>query len=260
MYIYSIQIREIRNDSDTDVRENIADFLCALENNGQILYGHLTVKNEYGYDLHVCTPKCDSLQPCHDSIYVTRYRELLQQYATVEIRQMGENADGQEYCSCQKRTAMEMQTFYDDTDSVFTCCTCGKPIALYDLPYLLNQKDHYHIVNWQNTYRATDTLWMDSLSDRFTGNQLVNPHSALNTIGREIAQEMEKNAGITCYYNIFDDLTKKVKFTRVDGNPVRLCPECGKAMEYVKICDDYERCVCRDCKLSSNLPTDDPIE
>ncbi len=146
-----------------------------------------------------------------------------------------------------------MQTYANDIDSVFTCCTCGKPIPLYELPYLDKQSDHWHIVNWQSTYSATDTLWLDSLSDRFTGNQLTNVHSALNKIGKSIAEEISEKTGYKCYYNIFDDLTKKVKFVENNGETLRLCPHCEKPMKNIKFSEDYERFVCEDCKLSSDL-------
>ncbi len=150
-----------------------------------------------------------------------------------------------------------MQTFADDIDSVFTCCSCGKPIALYELPYPFKHDDYWFIVDWQKSYQATDTLWLNSLSDRFTGNQLVNANSALNKLGKEIAEEIRGKTSLTVYYNIFDDLTKKVQFVKSNGRNVRLCPCCGKAMSYKKFCDDYERYVCEDCLLSSDLPKED---
>ncbi|MCM1042587.1 MAG: DUF2310 family Zn-ribbon-containing protein [Corallococcus sp.] len=151
-----------------------------MKNNGQILSEPITVKNKRIYEIYVAVPKCDSLASCYDSVYVKCDRDLLEKYFEINVRQIGINADSQEYCSCKKRTAMEMQTFANDIDSVFTCCHCGKPVALYELPHLDKQEDHWAIVNWQNTYGATDTLWLDSLSDRFTGNQLVNISSTLN--------------------------------------------------------------------------------
>ncbi|MDE7454412.1 MAG: DUF2310 family Zn-ribbon-containing protein [Clostridia bacterium] len=259
MFAHIIELKRINDEVDVDIEEIISRFACSLESNGQILRDRITVKKDQGYDLYVTAPKCDSLESCHDSIYVKRDRELLNKYVTINVRQIGVDVDSQEYCSCEKRTTIEMQTFANDIDSVFTCCTCGKPIALYELPYLYMQDDHWYIVNWQRTYGATDTLWLDSLSDRFTGNQLVNVNSVLNKQGREIAKEISQKAGLKCYYNVFDDLTNKIKFTKINGKTVRLCPSCGKAMKYVKFCDDYERFICEDCMLSGDLPKDDPL-
>lgn len=259
MYAQVIELNDLDCNVESDIEKTINSFICALKNNGQILCDHITVKTDKGYALYVTTPKYDSLQPCHDSIYVKRDRDLLSKNVSIDIRQIGIDADSQEYCSCEKRTAIEMQTFSNDIDSAFTCCTCGKPIALYELPYLDRQDDHWWIVNWQHSYKAVDALWLDSLSDRFTGNQLVNVNSVLNKTGREIAQEISQKTGCKCYYNIFDDLTKKVKFTKTNGKTVRICPSCGKAMKYIKFREDYELHICEDCNLSSDIPKDPPF-
>ena len=256
MFVHIIELKRINGDEGNGVEEIINSFISALKNNGQILSGHKTVKTDNGYNLYVTAPKRNSLEPCNDSIYVKRDRELLSKYVTINISPIGVDAYSREYCSCEKRTAIEMQTFAGDIDSVFTCCSCGKPIALYELPYLDKQDDHWYIVNWQNTYRATDTLWLDSLSDRFTGNQLVNINSVLNRNGREIAEEIGRKAGLKCYYNVFDDLTKKVKIAKVNGKTVRICPSCGNAMNLVEFCDNYRRYVCEECKLSSDVMKD----
>lgn len=257
MFTQLINLNNDNEKSQNNAINLLEHFICCLENNGQILNEHLLVKIDNGYMLYVATPKSNSLNSCFDSIYVKKDRNALAEIFTITVKQIGINPHSQEYCSCGKKTAIEMQTFANDVDSVFTCCACGKPIALYELPYLDRQDDHCVIVNWQNTYRATDTLWLESLSDRFTGNQLVKVDSVLNKNGREIANDISRKTERKCYYNIFDDLTKKVKFTKVHGKTVRICPSCERAMKYVKFCDNYERCVCDDCNLSSGLPKDE---
>lgn len=259
MFIQMIEFGNCKNKLQKDLEEMIVHFICCLENNGQILSKHLLVRIDGGYKLFVATPKINSLESTFDSKYVKKDRDALSEIFSITVTQIGENADSQEYCSCGTRTAIEMQTFENDMDSVFTCCTCGKPIALYELPYQDRQDDHWFIVNWQNMYRATDTLWLDSLSDRFTGNQLTNINSVLNRYGREVAEEISRNAELKCYYNVFDDLTKKIKFTKINNRTVRICPSCDKAMRYKKFCNDYERYVCDDCNLSSDLPKEDPL-
>ena len=259
MFVQMIEFKSIEKVSQNDAKESIEHFACCLKNNGQILSDYLLIQNSDTYMLYVTTPKADSLEKCFDSIYVKHDRNELNRFFELQAIKIGTNVDSQEYCSCKTRTAIEMQTFANDSDSVFTCCTCGKPIALYELPYLDKQDDHWYIVNWQNTYGATDTLWLDSLSDRFTGNQLSNVNSALNKIGRKIADEVSRKTRAKCYYNIFDDLTKKVKFVKENNKVLRLCPCCGNPMGHVKFCADYERFICEDCRLSSDLPKDNPL-
>lgn len=257
MQVQAIEFKVTDNSTGADIEELIQYFIGALKNNGQILSGWILVKNNGNYMLYATTPKSDSLDKRFDSIYGQRRREELSRVCSFSFSRIGTNADSQEYCSCGKRTAIEMQTFSGDIDSVFTCCDCGKPIALYELPYLDRENEHYWILNWQDVFGSVDELWLDSLSDRFTGNQLVNVNSALNKMGRAIAEAIGKKADLKVYYNIFDDLTKKVKFEKVDGKYLRVCPGCGKTMKFVKFTDDYERAVCDDCSLSSNIPDED---
>jgi len=257
MFVQSLELKLINSEKADFAEEAVLDFAAALLNSGQILPEYTTVKVGQDYKLIVTTPEKDSLEPCFDSIYVKQFREHINELFKTELNLIGINALSQEYCSCQKRTAIEMQTFADDIDSVFTCCDCGKPIPLYRLPYVLGEKEYYWIVNWQKTYKAIDTVWYDSISDRFSGNQLVNVHSELNRRGLDIAEEMAKAKGLTVYYNVFDDFTKKIKFVKQDGRHLRICPSCGKPMEYRKFGDDYERFVCEECKLSSEVPIED---
>lgn len=252
MFVQIIEFTNLENISQNDAEEMIFFFVGSLKHNGQII-SHLLVKSNNAYMLYVTTPKSDSLDQIFDSIHVKSNRDKLTRYFSIKQSKIGINADSQEYCSCETRSAIEMQTHAYDIDSVFTCCACGKPIPLYELPYLDNQSDHWYIVNWQGTYRATDILWLDSLNDRFTGNQLTNVNSTLNKIGINIAKEISEKTGYKCFYKVAD-LTKKVKFVQINDETVRPCPHCDKPMKYVKFCEGYERFVCEDCKLSSDLP------
>lgn len=257
MYAKVIELKILENADENELEHQIYAFVGSLKNNGQILREYQVVKIDGGYALYVTTPKEDSLNEEFDSIYVKKYRAELKKYFAVTVTEIGLNTLSEEYCSCTTRTAMEMETYDCDIDSVFICCTCGKPIALYELPYIDGQDEHYSIISWQNAYSSTDRLWLECLSDRFTGNQLVNVNSALNKEGRRIANEIGRKTGIKVYYNVFDDLTKKVKFVKENGRHIRLCPCCGNPMKYVKNCDDYEIFVCDDCMLSSDLPNEE---
>lgn len=251
-----IQIVELKNvDSPREEDKNIIEsWLSSLKYNGQILSDNFILKTEYGYDVCVSTPKRNSLESRYDNIFVKRDGNLVRERFLIVVRQLGESINGKEYCACAHRTALEMQTFDEDTDSVFTCCTCGKPIALYELPYIGGSDDYLYILNWQNSYRAMHTLWMNSLNDKVFGKQLVKANSELNKIGREIAKELSEKTQLKVYYNMFDDLTNNIKFVKVNGKAMRRCPSCGKPMTYTKFGYDNGILVCEDCKLSSDLP------
>ena len=177
------------NVSYEETKDLIWHFLYALESNGQILKNYKVVKNT-NLMLFVTTPKEDSLSECYDSVYVKNDRKKLKNYYNVQITECGIDLESQEYCTCKIRHAIEMQTFRYDIDSVFTCCNCGRPITLYELPYLEKREDHNDVQQWQDNYAAMDMLWLNCLCDRYTGNQRVKHDSALNKQGIEIAESI----------------------------------------------------------------------
>lgn len=256
MYARVIEIIPNDKNPEVDFDELIGRFICSLKNNGQILSEYLLVNDDDKYSLYVTTPKLDSLNANFDSTYAARDRAELKKHCSFTVRSIGKNVYSEEYCSCDDWSIIEMETFAQDIDSVFICCTCGKPIALYELPHLDRQSDHGCIINWQNAYRATDELWLDGLSDKFTGKQLGNVNSRLNKLGKKIAAAMSRHTGAKIYLHISNDIPDQMQYATVDGQLTGLCPSCGKPMKYVKFCDDYEIFVCDDCSLSTDLPDD----
>lgn len=226
-------------------------FLCSLERNGQILKDY-TPANGKNYSLYVTFPKNDSFDEKYDSVYVKRDREKINELFDIEITELGENLKSKSYCQCKSRTAIEMQTYDFDIDSVFTCCDCGKPIVLYELPFFENEDSYMHIQDWQENYAAMHMLWVQGFCDRYTGNQLVKYDSLLNKQGIAIAEYMSKQLGCKVYYNMFDDLSKKIKRVNVCGDSVRVCPKCGNPMKHTEFSKDYKRDICDKCNLSSD--------
>ncbi len=224
-------------------------FLFALECNGQILKNYKVIKKDH-YLLYVTTPKEDSLDEKYDGCYVKKGREETAKYFTLHIQDGGIDLESQSYCDCKNRTAMEMQTFRFDVDSVFTCCNCGKPIALYELPLPEKREDYNDIQLWQENYAAMDMLWLNCLCDRYTGNQRVKPDSALNKQGILIAESMSKRLNYPVYYHLECDYGKSIKAEKVNDQQIHVCPKCGKLMKRVRFSEDHERDICEACRLS----------
>lgn len=148
-----------------------------------------------------------------------------------------------------------MQTFNYDIDSAFTCCNCGKPVAIYELPFPAGNHQDYNLVQcWQANGSAMDMLWMNCLCDRYTGNQRVNPDSALSRQGLEISEYMSGKLGYPVYYHLESDYGTRAKVRELEGKQIHLCPRCGKRMKRLKFCEDYERDVCGICNLSYDAP------
>ena len=232
-----------------EVKDLIWHFLFALECSGQILKTYRVIQ-EKNLSLHVTTPKEDSLSECYDSIYVKGDREKMLSLFEIRTRDCGIDLGSQEYCSCKKRGAMEMQTFNFDIDSVFTCCDCGKPIALYELPYQKNNDDRYNIQQWQSNFSSMDSLWMNCLCDRYTGNQRVKLDSALNKQGIMIAEYIGKQVDYPVFYHLECDYGKSIKAEKIGDQQIHICPKCGKLMKRVRFSENHERDICEKCKLS----------
>ncbi len=233
-----------------DAEELIWTFLCSLERNGQILKDYKLTKDK-NYTMYVTLPKADSFDEKHDGVYVTRDRKKMNETYSYIVTLLGVNIESQPYCECKKRTAIEMQTYYRDPDSVFTCCDCGKPIVYYELPFPAeNQEDYCWAQNWQENYSSMDILWMNCLCDRYTGNQRVKLDSALNKQGIEIAEYMSKQLGYPVYYHLECDYGKSVKVEKVGNQQIHICPRCQKLMKRVKFSEDHERDICENCALS----------
>ena len=238
--------------NEKEAEELIWSFLCSLERNGQILKDYKLIKNE-NFEMYVSFPKSDSFDEKHDGLYVRRERKKISEAFKLVINTIGKNVESQSYCECKNRTAIEMQTYDRDIDSVFTCCNCGKPIVYYELPYPAeNQEDYCWVQNWQENYSSMDMLWMNCLCDRYTGNQRVKLDSVLNKQGIEIAEYMGKQLSYPVYYHVECDYGKSVKVEKVDNQQIHICPKCQNLMKRVKFSEDYERDICEECNLSYN--------
>ena len=217
-----------------DPEDILWDFLTRLSRSGQVLRDYTILKQD-NYILSVTLPHADALDPRHDTVYVRQSRTQLQELFEFRVQAMGENCNSQPYCTCGHRPALELVTSRMDIDSPVVCCGCGRPVALYEIPFYAHREDHYELLNWQDDYAAMDMLWMRCLCDRYTGRQLRDPHSALNRLGRELAADMEQKLGIPVYCHIFRDRTA-------------VCPGCGETMTPLR--DDLE--VCTPCRLSAD--------
>ncbi|MBE6617773.1 MAG: hypothetical protein E7627_07555 [Ruminococcaceae bacterium] len=239
----------IEND---EVEDLLWTFLNSLRNSGRILKKYSVVEGE-NYTLYVTLPKEDSFEEKYDNIYVKRDRAKIKKLFDYKLTVVGQNVECSEYCCCKSRSAIEMQTYFADINSIFTCCDCGKAIALYEVPYLDKQDDHYYLLSWQENFAAMDRLWYNGTYERYAAKQLVDPTSKLNKDGLEIAKQISSKMGCKVYYNIFDclDFGKKIKFDDVDGIRLRVCPICGKTMKRKKFLEDYKVDVCEECSLTS---------
>lgn len=234
---------------DAVAEETIWDFFFALEKNGQVLPCYTLVKGEC-HTVYATLPKSDSFDEKHDGFYVAQKRKRFDEAFRCTLTLLGESVESPAYCTCKTRHAIEMQTYYRDKDSVFTCLDCDKPIALYELPFPCEEKDHSATLAWQENYVAMDRLWMNCLCDRYTGNQRVKHDSALNKQGIQIARSLAAQLGYPVYYHLECDYGKSIKAEKVDGAQIHVCPQCLVRMKRTRYAEGYEIDVCDSCMLS----------
>ena len=93
-------------------------------------------------------------------------------------------------------------------------------------------------------------LWINSLFDRYTGNQRVKHDSVLNKSGIKIAEYMSEKLGYPIYYHLECDYGNSVKAEQVGDKQIHICPKCGKLMKRLDIPDNDSIDVCEECRLS----------
>ncbi len=232
-------------------QELIEDYLCALYRNGQIYFDYNLIKAEqHKYEAFVNVPDLESISEKYNNGYVNRsYKHLV-----VQIKEIGKNILYGPDCNCERVPYYILFSAETGTSSPIICGKCGNEIPLYKVPYLYLEEEHFTLINYQKTYASVHELYMQSLSDRFTKNQLVNPHSALNRMAFEIREELENKIKKPVYLSlsrIFLNLKRDGK--KIDSDK---CPKCGKDLIE---CDYHigflKMFKCDDCRLITDKLT-----
>jgi len=224
-------------ENENDVIDLFQHYFAFLYRNGQIFKNYEIIKTDNGFVAFVTLPEDNALDENFNNIYVSKYLAQVKELFEISIEIIGENLNYNKSCACKKSSWYMLYTNSIATDSPVVCGDCNKMIPLYKLPHLFNENEHDSILNWKETYRAIDELWIDSLSDRFTYRQLNNLDSQLSKIGLNICNELEKATNTPTYYYLFQDKKSKEK-----------CPVCGAdwKLNGEKTFIDYK---CEKCRL-----------
>lgn len=230
----------------SDEQELIEDYLCTLYMNGQIYSDYNLINTgQHKYEVFVNVPNLESIREKYNNEYVNRsYKHLV-----VQIKEMGKNILYDPNCNCETAPYYILFTTSEiGTSSPLICGKCGNETPLYKIPYLFGEQEHLTLINYPKTYASVHELYMQSLSDRFTKNQLVNPNSSLNKRAFEIRKELENKIkkpvylSLSRFFLISDRDKKKINNDK--------CPKCGKTLIE---CDDQIGLVkmfrCDDCRL-----------
>ena len=227
-------------------QELIEDYLLTLYRNGQIYSDYNLINTQqHKYKAFVTVPNPESIRADCNNEFVNRsYKHLI-----LQIKEIGKNILYDANCNCETVPYYILFcTSESGTSSPIICGKCGNEIPLYKVPYLFHESEHFTLINYQKTYAGVHELFMQSLSDRFTKNQLVNPNSSLNKRAFEIREELENKIKKPVYLSLsrsFLDIKRDGK--KIDSDK---CPKCGKKLSE---CDYQIGLVkmfkCDDCRL-----------
>ena len=224
--------------------ELLDDYLHTLFMNGQIYLDYYLIKVcDHEYTAFVNVPDIKSIESKFNNEYVNRSYK----YLTVKIEKSDKNILYSHNCNCNDILYYILQGSSEfGTASPVTCGKCGYEVPLYKIPHLFCEQEHFSLLSWQKCYASVENLWINSLSDRFTKNQLNNPASALNKTAFELRQELEKKIGKPVYL----ELSKtELPISSVKEQDDVLCPRCCQKMtkcEYQVFSGKMYKCdICR---------------
>ena len=231
-----------------NIPDRIDEILSMLYKNGQII-DWIIEDHSPIFIATVNTTDDDSL----DAKYYNQY--IRKELADFEIKTeiVGDDALASDCCHCHEHSYYILAIYPDLSSSPVICGDCGNEIPLTRMPYLYGEEEHYSILNFQRMYKAVDTLWMDSLSDRFTKRQLVDHKSELNRRGMEIRAELEKRVGKPVYYLLANPVGGWYELEK-NNKKLEVCPKCGGAFD--RIDNAYADKVCQTCRLAFVDPED----
>ena len=217
--------------------------LSMLYKNGQILNNWIIEEYQDYLEVRVTTTDDDSLNSKYFNKYILKELENF----TLDITILANDAGSTDCCHCLKHSYYILAINPDEASSPIICGDCGKEIPLIRIPYLFNEEEHYTILSFQQLYKSVDNLWMESLSDRFSKRQIINPNSQLNKLGLDIINELEKMVKKPVYLLVANPIGGYFEFEKNNKN-LECCPKCSGKFKYVN--NDYADKVCDKCRLA----------
>lgn len=223
--------------------DHLENLLSMLYKNGQILDNWIVEQYDDCLEVRVTTTDDDSLNPKYYNQYIIQEVENF----TLETTILADDACATDCCHCEEHSYYIIAVNPDDASSPIICGDCGKEIPLIRIPYLYNEEEHYSILTFQSIYNSVDKLWMNSLSDRFTKRQIINPDSQLNKIGLDIRSELENKVKKPVYLLIANPIGGWFEFEKNNKN-LHSCPKCGGELKLVS--SKHADKVCENCRLA----------
>lgn len=226
-----------------DQAQDIESLLNMYAQNGQILHDWIiTVENNEPV-AYACTTDNDALNEKYNNNYIAE----MQKDISVTYIVLCDDPLESDSCHCKEPSFFYLDgTEADSDDNPLICGDCNREIPLFRVPYINEENEHYTILNWKATYRRVESLWIESLSERFTRRQLIDTKSELNKRGSDICRKIEAATGKPCYLFVTNPIGGWWHF-REEDKILEKCPECGGDFRDIKF--EFSAQVCDSCRL-----------
>ena len=201
--------------SDEEALDKIDAILFMLYKNGQILNDWIVESRDPYYIANVVTTDDDSLDSKYDNRYILKAIGNFD----IDTEIICDDPMATDSCHCEEHHYYILAMDANENASPVICGSCGKEIPLIHIPYIFNEEEHDSLLSFQRTYHAVATLWMDSLSDRFTKRQITDHRSQLNKRGMEICAELEHKLGKPVYYLLRNPIGGWFEFEKKQPKP-----------------------------------------
>ena len=234
----------IKGDSK-DIADRVDGLLHMLYLNGQIINEWIIETRDDFFVASIIATDDDSL----DSKYYNGYirKELANFEISYEI--ICNEPMSTDCCHCDEHSHYILAVNPYENSSPIICGDCGKEIPLIRIPYLYQEEEHWSILGFQSMYKSVDSLWMDSLSDRFTRRQIVDHKSQLNKIGMDIRTELENKVKKPVFYLLGNPIGGWYEFEK-NNKVLSSCPKCGGEIVKSNGYFDTDLNVCQNCRLA----------
>lgn len=239
---------ETRGDEYWQFDDVLHSFLNALRRDNNIGREWQILELENYVQVRAVSPETASLNERYWNIYAREYYEKLMALSqkTAEFYCIPERQEKHSICLCESSPSYVLFTTFLNVQFPVKCLGCNEAVPLYRLPYLRNEKEHYTLSKWQQSYEALDLLFMYSgTGERYSYQQLHNPRSNFNKETRQLAKELEEKTGKPVYIFLlhhYEDFGDK-------------CPLCKRGWR-VEEAQDLFAFRCDHCRLLSQEAPD----
>ena len=243
--IARLTFKPLIEESKNSIAEKIENILHMMYLNGQIIKEWIVETHDEFYISTTITTDDDSL----DSKYYNSYiRKKIADF-DISFEIVCDEPSSTDCCHCTKHSYYILAVNPCDSSSPIICGDCGKEIPLIRIPYLYQEEEHWSILGFQSMYNAVDSLWMDSLSDRFTKRQIADHKSQLNNAGMNIRAELENKVNKPVYYLLGNPIGGWYEFEK-NNRVLTSCPKCGGEIKKCGGHFDDDLNLCHECRLA----------